>query len=70
MNNYWYTPSWLLYGLYSRKFTKYFQKDGEIEPQEGDRAERGSLQVYILTQKRGFVLAWNRTDMGARMIIE
>lgn len=38
--------------------------------QEGDRAERGSLQVNILTQKKGFDLAWNRTDMGARMIIE
>ena len=38
--------------------------------QEGDRAERGSLQVNILTQKKGFDLAWNRNDMGARMIIE
>ena len=46
------------------------EKQNQIS-QEGDRAERGSLQVYILTQKKkGFDLAWNRTDMGARMIIE
>ena len=38
--------------------------------QEGDRAEKGSLQVSILPQKKGFDLAWNRTDMGARIIIE
>ena len=45
------------------------EKQNQIS-QEGDRATKGSLRVYILTQKKGFDLAWNRTDMGARMIIE
>ena len=54
----------------SLNIIKRMEKQNQIS-QEGDRAERGSLQVYILTQKKkGFDLAWNRTDMGARMIIE
>ena len=53
----------------SLNIAKRMEKQKQIS-QEGDRAERGSLQVYILTQKRGFDLAWNRTDMVARIIIE
>ena len=53
----------------SQNIAQRMEKQNQIS-QEGDRAERGSLQVYILTQKKGFDLAWNRTDMGARIIIE
>ena len=53
----------------SLNIAKRMEKQNQIS-QEGDRAERGSLRVYILTEKKGFDLAWNRTDMGARMIIE
>ena len=54
----------------SLNIAKRMEKQNQIS-QEDDRAERGSLQVYILTQKKkGSDLAWNRTDMGARMIIE
>ena len=52
----------------SLNIAKRMEKQNQIS-QEGDRA-KGSLQVYILTQKKGFDLAWNRTDMGARIIIE
>lgn len=40
----------------SLNIAKRMEKQNQIL-QEGDRAERGSLQVYILTQKK--VLIWH-----------
>ena len=37
----------------SLNIAKRMEKQNQIS-QEGDRAERGSLQVYILTQKKRF----------------
>ena len=41
----------------SLNIAKRMEKQNQIS-QEGDRAERGSLQVYILTQKKK-VLIWH-----------